>query len=135
VSQEEQHGDETHVAVGGVQYPRAGCLLIPFLPLRVAGLLIVSTKRVVFDPILHYKLVTRKVTIEVDDIREVEVSGGNMELSLLNIVNIGKLITLRLKSGKEYKFRSTSADLLAGAIHYVLHGEGEPPQGEQEGEG
>jgi hypothetical protein len=70
----------------------------------------------------------------VDEIQDVSVSGGNMELSLLNIVNIGKLITLRLKSGKEYKFRSTAADLLAGAIHYVVHGGGELPQGEQEQE-
>lgn len=112
--------EEQHVAVGGVQYRRAGCLLIPFLPVKAAGLLIVTTTKVVFDPILHYKLVTRKLTIEADDISEAEVSGSNMELSVLDLVNIGKKITVRLKTGKEYVFRSTTAELLADAINYVV---------------
>jgi hypothetical protein len=128
VSQEDQYADEQHIAVGGVQYPRAGCLLIPFIPLRVAGLLIVSSKRLVFDPILHYKLVTRKMSLDIDEISEVEVSGGNVGLSLLNIVNVGKLLTVTLKSGKRYHFRSTAAEMLAGAIHYALHGGEEAPE-------
>lgn len=135
MSHEEQQVEEQHIAIGGVQYPRAGCLLIPFIPLRVAGLMIVSTKKVVFDPILHYKLVTRKLTIDVDEISDVEVSGGNVGLSLLNIVNVGKLLTVSLKSGKQFRFRSTAADLLAGAIHYAIHG-GEPaPEEDREEEG
>jgi hypothetical protein len=136
VSDESQYGDEERIAFGGAQLPRAGCLLIPFFPIRAAGLLIVSTKRVLFDPILHYKLVTRRLTIDIDQIKEAEVAGANMEFSLMNIVNIGKSLTVRLKNGKEYRFRSTGADLLAEAINHVVQGGGplkDEPGEEEEG--
>ncbi len=112
--------NEQRVAVGGVQYSRAGCLLAPFIPLRVAGALVVTTGRVIFDPILHYKLVTRKFAIDLDDVAEADATGRGVQLNPWDLIAIGKTLTLRMKSGASYVFRSTDADRLADAINGVI---------------
>lgn len=112
--------DEEQLAVGGGLYRRAGCLLVPFLPVKAAGMILVTTKRVIFDPILHYKLVTRKFDINLSDVAGAQASGSDMELDILNLINIGKALTIRLKSGKKYVFRSTEAEQLAEGINQAL---------------
>lgn len=113
-------GNEKQVAIGGVYTRQAGCLLVPFLPVRAAGAMIVTTRRIVFDPILHYKLLVRKQVIEMGEVSEAEASGGNVELNVWDIVSVGRALTIRLKSGKAYQFRSTVADRLAEAINQVV---------------
>lgn len=111
---------EEQIAVAGVFTKRAGCLLVPFLPVRAAGAMIVTTKRIIFDPILHYKLLVRKQIIPLDEVSEATASGGNVELNLLDIVSIGKALNIRLKSGRVHHFRSTAAEQLAEAINKVV---------------
>src|SRR5512133_2057372 len=117
----EQAGDsEGRVAVGGAFDRRAGCLLVPFIPLRAAGALIVTTGRVLFDPILHYKLFARKASIPVDEIERAETTGSDMGLNVMELVTFGKTLTIRLKNGKSKSFRSRQADELAEAINRVV---------------
>lgn len=113
--------NEEQVAVAGVYTRQAGCLMLPFLPIRAAGALIVTTRRLIFDPILHYKLLVRKQVIDLEDVSGAEASGGNVELNLVDIVSIGRALKIRLKSGKELNFRSTAADQLAEAINLAVH--------------
>jgi len=116
----EMRDGERQVALGGVQYRRAGCLLAPFIPLRAAGALVVTTERVIFEPLLHYKLVTRGFDIELDRIREADVSGSNVQVNLWDLVSVGKNLIIRLKDGGSYGFRSMEADQLARAINRLL---------------
>jgi len=110
---------EEQVAAGGV-YTRAGCLLLPLLPIKVAGLMIVTTRRIVFDPILHYKLFVRKMDIDLADVAEAEVSGGNVQFSILEIVSVGRELVIRLRTGKEHRFRSVAAEQLGEAINRAV---------------
>ncbi len=112
--------EERQLAAGGVMYRRAGCLLIPFVPVRAAGALIVTTRRIIFDPVLHYKLVARKLSIDLDQVGEAEASGGNVEMSLMDLVLIGKALMVKLKNGRRYNFRSMQADELAEAINEAV---------------
>lgn len=114
------HEDERQVAAGGVLYRGAGCLLLPFLPVKAAGLLLITTRRILFDPIMHYKILARKESIDLHEVQEAEASGGQVEMNLMDFVNIGKLLSVRMKSGKVYKFRSTTADELAEAINRAI---------------
>ncbi len=108
--------DERRVAVGGVQYSRAGCLLAPFIPLRVAGALVVTTRRVIFEPILHYKLVTRKFDLDLDEVTEADATGRGVQVNPWDLIAIGKTLTLKMRSGASYVFRSMDAEQLADAI-------------------
>jgi len=112
--------DEVQVAMGGVYGRRMGCLLLPFLPVRAAAALVVTTRRIVIDPIFHYKLFVRKVVIDVGDVERAEVSGSGVELNIWDFVSIGRALDIRLKNGKVYNFRSTAADQLAEAINRVV---------------
>lgn len=114
---------ERTVLVGGVFDRRAGCLLVPFIPIRAAGALIVTTGKVVFDPILHYKLFARKLEIPLDQIERAETGGSNIGLNVLEIVSFGKDLTLKFKSGRSRTFRSVQADELAEAINATLRGD------------
>ncbi len=111
---------EYQVAVGGVQYRRGGCLLAPFIPLKVAGALVVTNRRIRFEPILYYKLVTRPFDLDLDEVKDVQSSGSNMQLNVWELVSIGKQLTLKLKNGMSYSFRSIEADDLAEAIGGLL---------------
>ncbi len=111
-----QETDEQQVAVGGVFDRRAGCLLIPFLPVRAAGALIVTTRRLIFDPVLHYKLVARRTSTDLSAVSGVEVSGSDVGLSMTELVTFGRTLTIRLKSGGAKSYRSMQADQLAAAI-------------------
>ena len=112
--------DESPVAIGGAFFRRAGCLLVPFIPVRAAGALIVTTRRVVFEPVLHYKLVARRLSIDLGDVSEACSSGSSVEFSLMDLVRVGKALTVRLKSGMAYTFRSVEADQLADAINQAI---------------
>lgn len=101
-------------------YRRAGCLLVPFLPVRAAGGLVVTNKRIIFDPIFHYKLVTRRFAIDLEEVTGAEAAGSNVSFSMWEIVSIGKLLTIKTKKGMTYPFRSNEADLLAEAINHQL---------------
>ncbi|MHB0868131.1 MAG: hypothetical protein ACYC66_05220 [Chloroflexota bacterium] len=117
--------EERQVAVGGVQYRGAGCLLAPFIPLRVAGGLIVTTRRITFEPILHYKLLTRRFDLDLQDVSEAEAAGGNVQMNVWELVAIGKSLTVKMKNGASYRFRSLEADRLAEAINgLVRRGQG-----------
>ncbi len=112
--------EERQVAVGGVQYRGAGCLLAPFIPLRVAGGLIVTTERITFEPILHYKLLTRRFDLDLQDVSGAEATGGNVQMNAWELVTIGKSLTVRMKNGASYTFRSIQADQLAEAINMLV---------------
>ena len=112
--------EEEQVAIAGVYTKGAGCLLLPFLPLRAAGAMIVTTKRIIFDPVFHYKLLVRKQIIPIDEVKEAAASGSNLELNIIDFISIGRALEIRLKSGKMFQFRSTSAEQLADAINKVL---------------
>ena len=112
--------NEERVAVAGVYTRRAGCLMLPFIPIRAAGALIVTTRSLIFEPILHYKLFARKQVFSLDEVIGAEASGGNVELNLLDIVSIGRALRIQLKGGQELIFRSTAADQLAEAINEVV---------------
>lgn len=109
--------DEQLLAAGGVMNKRAGCLLLPFLPVKSAGSLFITTKRIIFEPILFYKLLTRKMAFGLEDVAEASSTGSSVELDILDFVNIGKALTIKLKSGKSVTFRSMQADPLADAIN------------------
>jgi len=113
-------GEERQMAVGGAMYRRAGCLLTPLIPVRAAGALMVTTRRIIFDPILHYKLVARKLSIDMEQVAEAQASGSNVEMSLMDVVSIGKALTVKLNSGKKIVFRSMQADQLAEAINQAV---------------
>ncbi len=115
-----QEEEEQRVAVGGVFYPRAGCLLTPLIPIRAAGALIVTTHRVVFDPILHYKLFARKTEVKLEDIARADAEGSNVQFTLSDLVAVGKILTIRLKGGASHVFRSTQADELAEIINQMV---------------
>ncbi len=112
--------DERQVAVGGAQYRRAGCLLAPFIPLRAAGALVVTTRRVIFDPILHYKLVTRKFDLDLSEVSEAEATGSDVQLNVWELVSLGKTLSLKMRDGVTYSFRSMQADELAQAINGLI---------------
>lgn len=117
--------EERQLAVGGVQYRGAGCLMATFIPLRVAGGLIVTTRRIIFEPILHYKLLTRRFDLDLQDVSEAEVAGGNVQMNVWGLVSIGKSLTVKMKNGASYRFRSMQADQLAEAINgQVRRGQG-----------
>ncbi len=111
---------EERVAVGGVYTRRAGCLLLPLLPIRAAGIMIVTTKRIIFDPVFHYKLLVRKMDIDLADVREAEASGSNIQFNIWDVVSVGRELVIRLRTGKEFSFRSTMAEQLAEAINRSL---------------
>lgn len=115
-----ENNNEERVAIGGVYTRRAGCLLLPFLPIRAAGALIVTKRSLIFEPILYYKLLVRKQVFSLDEISGAEASGGNVELNLLDIVSIGRALKIQFKNGNELVFRSTVADQLAEAINQVV---------------
>ncbi len=127
---ENSSGEEQRIAVGGAFDRRAGCLLIPFIPVRAAGALIVTSKRVIFDPILHYKLVAKKVSIDLDEIDRVESTGGNIGINLTELVTWGKTLTIRLKDGKSKSYRSMQADDLAEIINRIVDDAGARPEGD-----
>lgn len=112
--------NEERIAVAGVYTRHAGCLLLPLLPIRAAGALIVTTRRLIFDPILHYKLFVRKQVIDLEDVSGAEASGGNVEFNVFDIVSIGRALKIQLKNGRTINFRSTAADQLADAINGVV---------------
>lgn len=113
---------EQRVAIGGVQYNRAGCLLVPFplIRLKSAGALVVTNRRILFEPILFYKWVIKGFEIELDSVSSVVAEGSSVEMSPWSLVSFGKRLTIRLKEGHSYTFRSTEADLLAEAINGLL---------------
>lgn len=114
--------EERQLAVGGVFDRRAGCLLVPFIPVRAAGALILTTHRIIFDPILHYKLFARKSSIDLADVEGAETSGGNVGVNVMELVTFGKTLTLRFKSGRSRSFRSLQADELAESINQAVRG-------------
>ncbi|MGE5618024.1 MAG: hypothetical protein ACM3US_02060 [Sphingomonadaceae bacterium] len=111
--------EDRQVAIGGVQY-RGGCLLASIVPLKVAGVLIVTTRRITFEPILFYKLVTRRFDLDLDQVSGAEAVGGNVQMNVWDLVSIGKLLTVNMKNGASFKFRSMQADELAEAINGVV---------------
>ncbi len=112
--------EERQVAVGGGFDRRAGCLFVPFIPVRAAGALIVTTKRVIFDPILYYKLFVRKMAVGLDEIERAESSGRDVALSVTELVTFGRTLTLYLKGGKSRSYRSMQADELAEVINRTI---------------
>lgn len=133
-SAHESHGDDQQIALGGVFTRQAGCLLIPFLPVRAAGGLIVTTSRIIFDPILHYKLFARKRVVPIDQVARAESAEDRTGLGLLDIVTFGKGLRVFLKSGGTLTFRSGQADELAEAINAVVEGRVSTAAGERSGE-
>jgi hypothetical protein len=123
---EDMEADEQQVAIGGAQYNRAGCLLVPLPLFRVksAGALVVTNRRIQFRPILFYHWLTKGFDIELDRVAGATAEGGNMELNVWTLVSIGKRLKIQLKDGKSYTVRSTEADLLAEAINGLLERSG-----------
>lgn len=115
-----QQEEEQQVAIGGAFTRRAGCLLVPVIPVRAAGALVVTTKRIVFDPVLHYKLFARKIEIDLANVEGVEVSGSNVNFTAMELVTFGKNLTLKLRDGTKQVFRSNQADELAAVISGLL---------------
>ncbi|HEX9014939.1 MAG TPA: hypothetical protein VF960_02930 [Chloroflexota bacterium] len=111
---------EEQLAVGGVFDRRAGCLLLPFIPVRAAGALILTSRRIIFDPIFIYKLFARKTSIDLADVECAEVSGANVGVSVLELVTFGKNLLLKMRDGRSRTYRSMQADELADEINRAV---------------
>lgn len=108
------------LAVGGVMMDRAGCLLIPFLPVRAGGRLTISRTQVDFAPVLHWGLVTRRLTIPLGDIVGVELSGAGMEFNWRDFISIGRRIIITLRDGRRLTFRGLQVEELYIALQQAL---------------
>lgn len=118
---------EQQIAIAGVQYNRAGCLLlpIPLLTVKSAGALVVTNRKIRFEPVLFYKWLTKGFEFDLDQVAGADAGGSNVELSMWSLVNIGKRLTIRLKDGHSYTVRSTDADLLAEVINQLVNRPGQ----------
>ncbi len=123
---------ERAVAVGGVFFPRAGCRLASFIRVRAAGALMVTTKRIIFNPMLHHKLVAQQMYLGIDEVQGAEAMGSRISLSVTDFISIGRNLVITLRNGKKLHFRSQEADQLADAINYVVRTGGDlPPDSEE----
>lgn len=110
------------IAASGVMMEGAGCLFIPFLPVRAGGRLTVTPTRVEFVPILHWSWFSRPVTMLINDIAHVDLSGSGVQLSIRDLVAIGKRMTITMRDGRRYNFRGMQIEEVYLTLQQTLGG-------------
>lgn len=117
------------LAVSGVMMDSAGCLWIPFLPVRAGGRLTVTRTEVEFKPVLHWGWFARGLTIPLAEISDVQLSAGGVQFSIRDLVSVGRRMTITTREGRRYTFRGLQIEELCFTLQEMLdRGPGTQPE-------
>lgn len=108
------------LAASGVMMDRAGCLLVPFLPVRAGGRLTVSRTHVAFTPVLHWAWLARPVSLPLADIADVQLGGGGVQFSITDLISVGRRLTITMRDGRRHVFRGLQIEDVYLTIQQAL---------------
>jgi hypothetical protein len=108
------------IAASGVMMEGAGCLWIPFLPVRAGGRLALTPTQIEFTPVLHWGWFARGVTIPISEIRDVQLSSGGVQFSIRDLISVGRRMTITTREGRRHTFRGLQIEELCFTLQEML---------------